>query len=107
MFGLNVLGIIICSQAAKHHLSESRGKIVIVVMDWNADGINYTLTKTNGAPLTRGFARNLAPSGLERLQGFSDYTNYSVKKRSELSLVKFFLLNISTLMALNKLKFSV
>ena len=32
-----------------------------VVMDWDAGGIDYTLTKAAGTPLTRGLARELAP----------------------------------------------
>jgi 3-oxoacyl-[acyl-carrier protein] reductase len=61
MTDVNILGIVICSQAAKDYLMEVGGNIVNVVMDWDAGGIDYTLTKAAGTPLTRGLARKLAP----------------------------------------------
>ena len=61
MMHVNVMGILACSHAAAPHLRESGGNIVNVVMDWDAGGVGYTLTKAAGTPLTRGLARELAP----------------------------------------------
>ena len=61
MMETNVMGVIACSRAAAPHLRRSGGCIVNVVMDWDAGGIDYTLTKAAGTPLTRGLARELAP----------------------------------------------
>ena len=61
MARVNVMGIIACSHCAAPHLRETGGGIVNVVMDWDAGGIGYSLTKTAGTPLTRGLARQLAP----------------------------------------------
>jgi 3-oxoacyl-[acyl-carrier protein] reductase len=61
MMHVNVMGILSCSHAAAPHLRESGGNIVNVVMDWDAGGVGYTLTKAAGTPLTRGLARELAP----------------------------------------------
>jgi len=62
MMHVNVMGIIACSHAAAPHLREGGGNIVNVVMDWDAGGVGYTLTKAAGTPLTRGLARELAPT---------------------------------------------
>ena len=61
MMHVNVMGILACSHAAAPHLREHDGNIVNVVMDWDAGGVGYTLTKAAGTPLTRGLARELAP----------------------------------------------
>jgi len=61
MMETNVMGIIACSRAAAPHLRKTGGCIVNVVMDWDAGGIDYTLSKAAGTPLTRGLARELAP----------------------------------------------
>jgi 3-oxoacyl-[acyl-carrier protein] reductase len=61
MANVNIMGIIACSRSAAPHLKETGGSIVNVVMDWDAGGIGYTLTKAAGTPLTRGLARQLAP----------------------------------------------
>jgi len=61
MMHVNVMGILACSHAATPHLRDSGGNIVNVVMDWDAGGVGYTLTKATGTPLTRGLARELAP----------------------------------------------
>lgn len=61
MMHVNVMGILACSHAAALHLREGGGNIVNVVMDWDAGGVGYTLTKAAGTPLTRGLARELAP----------------------------------------------
>ena len=61
MAHVNIMGIITCSFCAAPHLRETGGNIVNVVMDWDAGGIGYSLTKTAGTPLTRGLARQLAP----------------------------------------------
>lgn len=61
MAHVNVMGAIACSHHATPHLREAGGNIVNVVMDWDAGGLGYTLTKTAGTPLTRGLARELAP----------------------------------------------
>ena len=61
MMDVNIMGMIACSQSAAPHLRETEGCIVNVVMDWDAGGIGYTLTKAAGTPLTRGLARQLAP----------------------------------------------
>lgn len=61
MMHVNVVGVIVCSHAAAPHLREGGGNIVNVVMDWDAGGVGYTLTKAAGTPLTRGLARELAP----------------------------------------------
>ncbi len=61
MVDVNIMGMIACCQSAALHLRETGGSIVNVVMDWDAGGIGYTLTKAAGSPLTRGLARQLAP----------------------------------------------
>jgi 3-oxoacyl-[acyl-carrier protein] reductase len=61
MANVNIMGVIACSRSAAPHLRETGGSIVNVVMDWDAGGIGYTLTKAAGTPLTRGLARQLAP----------------------------------------------
>lgn len=61
MVDVNIMGMIACCQSAAPHLRETGGSIVNVVMDWDAGGIGYTLTKVAGSPLTRGLARQLAP----------------------------------------------
>jgi len=61
MAHVNIMGIIACSHCAAPYLKETGGSIVNVVMDWDAGGIGYSLTKTAGTPLTRGLARQLAP----------------------------------------------
>ena len=61
MAHVNIMGVIVCSHYAAPHLKESDGNIVNVVMDWDAGGLGYTLTKTAGTPLTRGLAKELAP----------------------------------------------
>jgi len=61
MAHVNIMGIIACSRSATPYLGETGGSIVNVVMDWDAGGIGYSLTKTSGTPLTRGLARQLAP----------------------------------------------
>jgi len=61
MMHVNVMGVLACSVAAAPHLRESGGSIVSVVMDWDAGGVGYTLTKATCTPLTRGLARELAP----------------------------------------------
>ncbi|UCD45859.1 MAG: SDR family oxidoreductase [Candidatus Bathyarchaeota archaeon] len=61
MAHVNVMGVLVCSHCATSPLRESGGNIVNVVMDWDAGGLGYTLTKTAGTPLTRGLARELAP----------------------------------------------
>lgn len=61
MMLVNVMGTLICSHFAAPHLRKTKGNIVNVVMDYDPGGIDYTLTKTTGTPLTRGLARKLAP----------------------------------------------
>jgi 3-oxoacyl-[acyl-carrier protein] reductase len=61
MAHVNIMGIIACSFCAAPHLQKTGGNIVNVVMDWDAGGIGYSLTKATGTPLTRGLARQLAP----------------------------------------------
>lgn len=61
MMETNIMGVIATSRAAAPYLKETGGCIVNVVMDWDAGGIGYTLTKAAGTPLTRGLARELAP----------------------------------------------
>lgn len=61
MAHVNIMGIIACSRSAASYLKETGGNIVNVVMDWDAGGIGYSLTKTAGTPLSRGLARQLAP----------------------------------------------
>ena len=61
MAHVNIMGIIACSFCAAPHLRNAEGNIVNVVMDWDAGGIGYSLTKTAGTPLTRGLAKQLAP----------------------------------------------
>ncbi len=61
MVQVNIMGILVCSHSAAPRLREVDGNIVNVVMDWDAGGIGYSLTKTAGTPLTRGLARQLAP----------------------------------------------
>jgi 3-oxoacyl-[acyl-carrier protein] reductase len=61
MARVNIMGALVCSHHAAPYLRETNGNIVNVVMDWDAGGLGYTLTKTAGTPLTRGLARELAP----------------------------------------------
>ncbi|MGD2142007.1 MAG: SDR family oxidoreductase [Candidatus Bathyarchaeota archaeon] len=61
MVQVNIMGMIACSYHAVPYLRESGGNIVNIVMDWDAGGLGYTLTKAAGTPLTRGLARELAP----------------------------------------------
>ena len=61
MMDVNVMGVIATSRAAAPYLKKTGGCIVNVVMDWDAGGIGYTLTKAAGTPMTRGLARELAP----------------------------------------------
>ncbi len=61
MAHVNIMGIIACSRSAAPYLKETGGNIVNVVMDWDAGGIGYSLTKTAGTPLSRGLAKQLAP----------------------------------------------
>jgi 3-oxoacyl-[acyl-carrier protein] reductase len=61
MAHVNIMGVLVCSHCAAPYLKKSNGNIVNVVMDWDAGGLGYTLTKTTGTPLTRGLARELAP----------------------------------------------
>jgi NAD(P)-dependent dehydrogenase (short-subunit alcohol dehydrogenase family) len=57
----NIIGILVCSHYAAPYLRETDGNIVNIVMDWDAGGLGYSLTKIAGTPLTRGLARKLAP----------------------------------------------
>jgi len=61
MMEVNVMGILVCSHFAEPHLKKTMGNIVNVVMDYDPGGLDYTLTKASGTPLTRGLARKLAP----------------------------------------------
>lgn len=61
MMHINVMGMLVCSHFAAPHLKNTGGNIVNVVMDYDPGGLDYTLTKTAGTPLTRGLARRLAP----------------------------------------------
>jgi 3-oxoacyl-[acyl-carrier protein] reductase len=61
MMHVNVLGILACSHFAAPFLRKTNGSIVNVVMDYDPGGLDYTLTKAAGTPLTRGLARKLAP----------------------------------------------
>jgi len=61
MMHVNVMGILTCSHFAAPHLKKTSGNIVNVVMDYDPGGLDYTLTKAAGTPLTRGLARKLAP----------------------------------------------
>jgi len=61
MMEVNVMGILVCSHFAAPHLKKTIGNIVNVVMDYDPGGLDYTLTKASGTPLTRGLARKLAP----------------------------------------------
>jgi len=61
MMQVNVMGILVCSHFAAPYLKKTGGNIVNVVMDYDPGGLDYTLTKAAGTPLTRGLARKLAP----------------------------------------------
>jgi len=61
MMHVNVTGILVCSHFAAPYLKATAGNIVNVVMDYDPGGLDYTLTKAAGTPLTRGLARKLAP----------------------------------------------
>ncbi|MDH5793130.1 MAG: SDR family oxidoreductase [Candidatus Bathyarchaeota archaeon] len=61
MMYVNVMGILVCSHFAAPYLKKTGGNIVNVVMDYDPGGLDYTLTKAAGTPLTRGLARKLAP----------------------------------------------
>jgi len=62
MMQINVMGTLVCSHFAAPHLRKTGGNIVNVVMDYDPGGLDYTLTKAAGTPLTRGLARKLAPT---------------------------------------------
>jgi 3-oxoacyl-[acyl-carrier protein] reductase len=61
MMLVNVMGTLVCSHFAAPHLNKTKGNIINVVMDYDPGGLDYTLTKAAGTPLTRGLARKLAP----------------------------------------------
>jgi 3-oxoacyl-[acyl-carrier protein] reductase len=61
MMRVNVMGMLVCAHFAAPYLRKTNGNIVNVVMDYDPGGLDYTLTKTAGTPLTRGLARKLAP----------------------------------------------
>jgi len=61
MMQVNVMGMLVCSHFAAPHLRKTKGNIVNTVMDYDPGGLDYTLTKAAGTPLTRGLARRLAP----------------------------------------------
>jgi 3-oxoacyl-[acyl-carrier protein] reductase len=61
MMHVNVMGILVCSHFAAPFLKKTSGNIVNVVMDYDPGGLDYTLSKAAGTPLTRGLARKLAP----------------------------------------------
>ena len=61
MMEVHVMGILVCSHFAAPHMKKTMGNIVNVVMDYDPGGLDYTLTKASGTPLTRGLARKLAP----------------------------------------------
>ncbi len=61
MMHVNVMGMLVCSHFAAPYLKKTVGNIVNVVMDYDPGGLDYTLTKAAGTPLTRGLARRLAP----------------------------------------------
>jgi 3-oxoacyl-[acyl-carrier protein] reductase len=61
MMHVNVMGMLVCSHFAAPYLKKTGGNIVNVVMDYDPGGLDYTLTKAAGTPLTRGLARKLAP----------------------------------------------
>jgi 3-oxoacyl-[acyl-carrier protein] reductase len=61
MVQVNVMGTLLCSHFAAPYLKRTNGNIVNVVMDYDPGGLDYTLTKAAGTPLTRGLARRLAP----------------------------------------------
>ncbi len=62
MMHVDVMGILVCSHFAAPYLRKTNGNIVNIVMDYDPGGLDYTLTKTAGTPLTRGLARKLAPT---------------------------------------------
>lgn len=61
MIHVNVMGMLLCSHFAAPHLKRVQGNVVNVVMDYDPGGLDYTLSKAAGTPLTRGLARKLAP----------------------------------------------
>jgi len=61
MMHVNVMGTLVCSHFAAPFLAKTGGNIVNVVMDYDPGGLDYTLSKAAGTPLTRGLARKLAP----------------------------------------------
>jgi 3-oxoacyl-[acyl-carrier protein] reductase len=61
MMHINIMGMLVCSHFTAPHLKKTSGSIVNVVMDYDPGGLDYTLSKTAGTPLTRGLARKLAP----------------------------------------------
>jgi 3-oxoacyl-[acyl-carrier protein] reductase len=63
MVDVNVKGMLICSQAvAGPMLEQGGGRIVNIVAKETRGSLDYIMTKAAGEVLTRGLARQLAPS---------------------------------------------
>jgi len=65
MVDVNVRGVLHCSRAvAEGMLRRGRGKIINIVIRETKGSLDYTMTKAAADVLTRGLARELAPSVL-------------------------------------------
>jgi 3-oxoacyl-[acyl-carrier protein] reductase len=63
MVDVNVKGMLLCSRSVAGYMREQGGgRIVNIVVKETRGSLDYTLTKAAGEVLTRGLARELAPS---------------------------------------------
>jgi len=62
MVDVNAMGILVCSHHASSEIRRHKGCIVNIVMDYAPGGLGYVATKAWGSTLTRGLARELAPT---------------------------------------------
>jgi 3-oxoacyl-[acyl-carrier protein] reductase len=63
MVDVNVKGMLLCSRAVASHMREGGGgRIINIVVKETRGSLDYIMTKAAGEVLTRGLARELAPS---------------------------------------------
>lgn len=63
MVDVNIKGMLVCSQAVAEQMREQGGgRIINIVIRETRGGLDYVMTKAAGGVVTRGLARELAPS---------------------------------------------